>query len=322
MSTSVPDRTVPVPEPELKQEEMIARAEALRPLLREEQEASEERGHYSEAIHEEFVKAGFYRVIQPRRFGGYEFDLPTFYRLATELSRGDPSTGWCFCLTAGHAMQLGSLFTEEAQAEAFGPNGDFLAPSRATPLGTAERVDGGWLINGTWDYCSGAPYATHFMPVAVFSGENGEQPAGPAYAVIPRSQWTMLDDWGGDVVLGLRGSGSNSIEVKDAVVPEHFVILENLLDLDVSEGTVGYRLHGNPMYAGRALGFFHGELLSIALGALRAALDEFEQIIRTRKTMFPPIVPRYEQHDYQRTLGLALGIADAVESIVIHAAET
>jgi len=300
---------------------MIARAEALRPLLREEQEASELRGSYSEAIHEEFLKAGFYRVIQPRRFGGYEFDLPTFYRLTIELSRGDPAVGWCFCLTAGHAMQLGSLFSEQAQTECFGPDGEFRAPSRATPLGTATRVDEGWHINGTWDYCSGAPYSTHFMPVALLK-EDGGPPIGAAYAVIPRTQFTVLDDWGGDVVLGLRASGSNSIEVKDAIVPEDYVILDNLLDLDVSEGTPGYRLHGNPMYAGRALGFFHGELLSIAYGALLAALDEFEEIIRTRTTMFPPPMPRYQHHDYQRPLGMALGMADAVESIIIHAAET
>lgn len=53
---------VPVPEPDLKPEEMIARARALRSMVREEAEAAERRGYYSEALHNEFVKAGFYDV--------------------------------------------------------------------------------------------------------------------------------------------------------------------------------------------------------------------------------------------------------------------
>jgi hypothetical protein len=57
---------VPVPEPDLKPEEMIARARALRSMVREEAEAAEQRGYYSEALHNEFVKAGFYRCLQLR----------------------------------------------------------------------------------------------------------------------------------------------------------------------------------------------------------------------------------------------------------------
>src|SRR5262249_50878581 len=128
---------IPVPEPDLTPAQMLARAEALRPLLLEEQAATEDRGFYSERIHEEFRAAGFYRMLQPRRFGGYEFDLPSFARVIVEVARGCPSSGWCLCLAAGHAMNVASLFSEQAQAEAFGPDGEFRAPSRGTPLGTA-----------------------------------------------------------------------------------------------------------------------------------------------------------------------------------------
>ena len=62
-----PQAFVPVPEPDLKPEEMIARARALRPIVRDEAEAAERRGYYSEALHHEFTKAGFYRCLQPRR---------------------------------------------------------------------------------------------------------------------------------------------------------------------------------------------------------------------------------------------------------------
>lgn len=98
---------VPVPEPNLEPEQMIARARALRRMVREEAEAAERRGYYSEALHKEFVKAGFYRCLQPRRFGGYEFSIRTFFKTIVEIASGDPGIGWCLCLASGHALQIG-----------------------------------------------------------------------------------------------------------------------------------------------------------------------------------------------------------------------
>ncbi len=318
MSTTVQIRPVPVPEPQLTPDEMIERARALRPRLREEQDATEARGHYSPELHQEFRKAGFYRCLQPRRFGGYEFDLKTFYRVAIELARGDPSTAWCLILGAGHCLMLGSYFDAEAQAAGFGPNGEFCAPSVAAPTGTAKRAGDGWVIHGTWAYASGAPYATHFMPCVTIPDEkNGRSKLG--VALIPRAQWKMLDDWG--AILGMRGSGSNSIVVDQARVPENHVIELDMLDVDVSKGTPGSHLHGNPMYAGRCSSFFHAELVSLMTGLGLAALDEYESIIRTKNTLFPPIMLRYEHHDYQRAFGLALGLVGAARQLAIGASE-
>jgi 3-hydroxy-9,10-secoandrosta-1,3,5(10)-triene-9,17-dione monooxygenase len=318
MSTRVESRRVAVPEPALTPDKMLARARALQPLLREEQDATERRGAYSPSLHEEFRKAGFYRCLQPRRFGGYEFDLKTFFSLAVELARGDPSAAWCLILGAGHALTLGSYFDEQAQAESFGPEGEFCAPCVAAPTGTATPAEDGWVINGTWAYASGAPYATHFMPsVLIPADEPGK--TLPGLGVLPKSQFTMLDDWG--AILGMRGSGSNSIKVENARVPLNHVVQMDMLDVDVSEGTPGSRLHGNAMYAGRCASFFHGELLSLMVGLGYAALDEYENIIRTRNTLFPPIGPRYLNADYQRVLGLALGMIGAAKRLALHAGE-
>ena len=317
MSTRLDLRSVPVPEPNLTPDEMIQRAIALRPRLLAEQDETERRGVHSETIHHEFRKAGFYRCLQPRRFGGYEFDLKTYYRVGIEIARGDPSTAWCLIVGAGHALMLGSYFGEEAQAEGFGPQGDFSAPSVAAPTGTATPIDGGWLVKGKWGYASGAPYATHFMP-SVLIFEKPDQPRA-GISLIPRSQWKMLDDWG--AILGMKGSGSNSIVVEGARVPKHHVVTIDMLNIDVSQGTPGSRLHGNPMYAGRCLSFFHAELVAILVGLGYATIDEYEKIIRTKTTLYPPIMPRYQHHDYQRYLGLALGMMNAAKRLVLNAGE-
>ena len=91
-------------------------------------------------MHRAFSEAGFYRMLQPRMFGGYEMDLADFFRVVIEIGRGDPQTGWALCLAAGHAFQIGAFFGEQAQAEVFGSGEeDVVIPSRAVPGGTATR---------------------------------------------------------------------------------------------------------------------------------------------------------------------------------------
>ncbi|WP_159351088.1 acyl-CoA dehydrogenase family protein [Roseomonas harenae] len=258
----------PVPEPGLTLDELVARAVALRPILREQQAENEVRGTYGADLHEAFRRAGFYRITQPRMFGGYEMGLSNFYRVVMEVSRGDPGVGWCLSLGASHGFIVASHWPEEAQRELFGPDGEFIAPHRAQPMGTVVRDAGGWRVNGRWNYCSGIPHATHFIGTA-FLREEGASPKTVLVAV-PRGGYEILPDWGGDEILGMRASGSNSVEVKDALVPAHFVIPFDVMFArpgTMEGGTPGTRLHGNPMYLGRLMGPYHASLVAVVTGA-------------------------------------------------------
>ncbi len=313
-------REVQPPEPDLTPTEIVRRAAALKPLVREHQDESERRGCYSEQLHEEFLKAGFYRMVQPRRFGGYEFDLPTFWRAMVEIATGDPGTGWGLTLGSHHAFVVGSHWPERGQREIFGPDGDFRGPHRPLPGGTVRRVDGGYIADGTWDYCSGAPFATHFLGNALLPNDDPDAPPDAIVLVVPKGQFTVLDDWGGGAQLGMQASGSHSVRVDQVFVPEHLVVPANWTRREGA--TPGTELHGNPMYLGMIYGVYHAGLVVALVGAARAALEEFEGIITTRKTTFPPQVMRYEHPDFQRTFGLARGMADASEALLYHAGET
>jgi 3-hydroxy-9,10-secoandrosta-1,3,5(10)-triene-9,17-dione monooxygenase len=310
---------LPVPEPELTPEKMLARADALRPRLLELQAETEERTYYSQEMHAAFRDAGFYRALQPRRYGGYEFDVPTFYKLGMTVARGCPSTAWCLTLASAHVLQLASLFPEETQTEVFGDDGEFRCPLRALPRGTATKKGSGWEIDGTWDFCSGAPYATHFIGTTIISPV--DPAAGPELLLflLPRKQWTMLDDWGD--LIGFRGSGSQSIAVDHAQAGRGYVTPGRLHDVDVSNGTPGLHLHGNPMYAGRYLGFFGAELASLIVGTAKAVADEYERLTPTKMTTFPPIIPRHLHRDFQLPLGVALGMIDTAEAAVLYVGE-
>src|ERR687887_2829617 len=134
--------SIPVPEPELTAPEMVERARAMIPVLRERQEETERAGRMLDETSRDFVEAGFYRILQPRRFGGYEFDLPTFFRVIMEITRGCPSTGWCLCLAGAHVLQVASMYSEQAQREFFGPDGHFACASFGFPVGIAESRAG------------------------------------------------------------------------------------------------------------------------------------------------------------------------------------
>ena len=317
------ERTVvPVPEPDLTPQELIARAAALKPLLRQQQAENDERGAYSPELHQAFLDAGLYRITQPRMFGGYEFDIPTFYKAMLEISHGHPSAGWCLTLCASHAFLIASHWSEQAQRDLFGPDGHFGAPHRVSPTGKLTPVDGGYRLTGQWDFCSGVPYATHFVCSAVLPAANG--PPEIFCAVVRRSALRILDDWGGDQTFGMRASGSHSVAVDGAFVPAHYAIpLQGMFTRpeDMRDGTPGTRLHGNPMYLGRVAGPYHVSLVTPVVGAAKASLDEYEAIIKTKNTTFPPIVPRAEHEDFQRALGQAIVLTDAAENLMIRCAE-
>ncbi|MER5994092.1 acyl-CoA dehydrogenase family protein [Streptomyces viridosporus] len=304
------------PEPDLTPEEVIRRAEAIAAGLVTRQAETEQRTYYGADTHEEFTRAGLYRILVPRRYGGYEFGAETFLRVTMALSRGCPSTGWMYCLGAAHSLAAASLFEERAQAELFA-DGDFISPATITPSGTARRApDGGWIINGTFPYCSGAPYATHFIGHTVVEGEAEE--SGPLLFVAPRDQWTMLDDWGGQ--LGLKGSGSHSITFRDGRIPGHYAIeATHLSEVDVTAGTPGRTLHGNGQYGGGPLSFMLLESAAVAVGMAQGALDAYEELMRSRTTVFTG-TSRAEDPDYQYWYGHAAGMIAAAEAALLHAA--
>ncbi|HEX2939669.1 MAG TPA: hypothetical protein VHO91_01390 [Rhodopila sp.] len=312
-------RPIPPPEADMTPERLYERAIALRALLRDQQDEADERGCYAPAVHAAFVDAGFYRVTQPRLFGGYEFELGVNYRLIVQIARGHPGAGWCLSLGGSHAYVVASHWPEQAQRELFGRDGHFIAPHRPAAMGTLQPVAGGYILNGQWNYCSGIPYATHLLCGATLADG-----AGAKQVVIPRSAFEIVDDWGGDRTLGLRASGSNSARVRDAFVPEHMAVQLDWLAArpdGMENGTHGTRLHGNPMYLGRMMGPYHCSLVSVVVGAAWAALDEFETMMLRNRSLADPALLWADHVDYQRPFGLALSMTEAAETILYGVAD-
>ncbi|MCW8379693.1 acyl-CoA dehydrogenase family protein [Streptomyces justiciae] len=307
-------------------ETLIKNAEGLRDLIRERADEAEKLGRYTPDVHEAFVDAGFYHMLTPRKYGGHEVDLPTFSKVLIEVGRGDPGTAWCLCLGHGHSLTTAANWPAQTQDEVFNnEHGYFRASHSLNPAGTAKRVEGGWLVNAKSRYQSGVPYASHATVSVTIEDENAPTPpeGGPVgfppallHVLIPAGQFTIQDDWGGDTVLGMRASGSNSIVVDNVVVPEHYAVPMRM-DFAVTTSP-GVELHGNPLYLSASLTFAQLELTLIVIGAARAALDEYEHLTRTRNIAMLGGGPRLKDPFYQRDYGLSKIKTDSAEAIVMH----
>jgi 3-hydroxy-9,10-secoandrosta-1,3,5(10)-triene-9,17-dione monooxygenase len=305
------------PEPGLTPGEMVARARALRPRLVEEQAATEERSCYSPEMHEAFLAAGFYHLYVPRRYGGYEFDVPTYARVIKEISRGCVSTGWGLGLCMNHALQVASWWPQSAQDAIFA-GGDFRGGSVAAPVGPATRTADGWEINGEVAFASGSPYGTFYMGQALLPQGDPAAPPGMLLFVAPRSEWEMLDDWGD--LLGLRGSGSNTLRFDRTRIPADWAFEAFMVDIPVDGGTHGSRLHGNPMYSGRGMTIFTLSLAAVTVGGVLNALDEYERLLRTKSTPLPPFGRRVQDREHQKWFGRAVTKAKVAEMVLDQAA--
>lgn len=303
---------IPAPEPDLTAEAIVARAQALIPEVRAQADEAERIGKHVPELDKKFVDAGFYRILQPKRFGGYAFGMDTFWKVIMAVAEGDAGTAWGLCLGAHHAPGVGSWFPEEGQIELFGPTGNFKCPHRAAPMGTATPVDGGYLVKGTWDYCSGVGHATHFMCNCMVPGREDE---GPLTICTPIENVTVLDDWGNGNIIGMNSSGSNSVRVDNVFVPEYCTCSGDWTH-NTDRAAPGMYLHDDPLFCGRIYAMYHAGLVIPVIGAAKGALHEYETILRTKTTYFRPIVPRYTVEEYQRHYGQARALIDCAEAII------
>jgi 3-hydroxy-9,10-secoandrosta-1,3,5(10)-triene-9,17-dione monooxygenase len=297
-------------------DELVDRACQLVPVLRQRQAETEAQGRVPEVTNTEFMAAGFYRILQPRRFGGLELGVPTFARAMIEISRGCPSSGWVLALTGGHAIMFSAFFSEQAQVEVYGEDGEFRAPSSTPPGVVGRRVDGGYRLTGRWNYASGIDASTHF--IGGFAAQSEDGTTSPRMAIIDRATYSIVDNWR---TVGMRGTGSRQVVVEEVFVPDYRTIVPPR-DAFNARNAPGRRVHSNPVYvAGRLTSLLLEEMAAVAVGTARGALDVYEHELRSRKLSYPPFLPRSEVAEYQRHYGEAFALIRLAEATVLEVAE-
>ena len=256
-------------------EDMVKRAEALLPELRGRAAETEAAGRLPEETVRAFRDGGFFRVLQPRRFGGYELDYGRLQlELCSVLGQACGSSAWVQMVVACHAWCL-AMFDDAAQQAVWGADPETLVASAfGFTTGKGRPVEGGYWVEGDWIFSSGSNLCEW-----IILGTRLEQSGPPKsiWTLLPRRDWEILDTWH---AAGLRGSASNDIRVKGAFVPREYS-----LDISFAPSSVptpGSQVNPNPMYALPLAGFFYFNVTSEALGIARGAVDAFADQLAPR----------------------------------------
>lgn len=222
-------------------------------------------------------EAGLYRVVQPRRFGGYELSLEELRRLAFEIGRGCTSTGWCYGLSAAASWVLG-MFPEEAQHDVWGKSPDALLASCIAPTGKAVPTEGGYRLKGRWSFGSNCDNAQWLALGAMVEQPEGVPPR-PIFLLVAQGDYQILDTWH---TVGLAGTGSKDIliEAEVFVSAHRTVSFSNVLEQDAPGATI----HESALYRVPFLSGFPPLLANPAVAALRGAIDEFVASVAARAT--------------------------------------
>ena len=196
--------------PDPTEEEFVRRATALVPVLEARQaQAEADRTVPAETI-QDFKDAGFFKMLQPPRWGGYEVPYTAVARVVEELTRGCPSSAWVYGVLSLHNGFM-SGYSEQAQQDVWGEDTEVLICSSYAPT-LAQDVDGGIELSASWGFSSGCDYSGWAL-LGALSPTYGVQGA-----LVPMSDIEIVDDWD---VLGLRGTGSKTLRLQEVFVPEH-----------------------------------------------------------------------------------------------------
>ena len=210
---------------------------------------------------------GFYKLVQPRAYGGYEQDFSVLIPLIMDLAGACASTAWVCGLLAAHQW-LAATFSAKAQREVWDPDPDATFCGSYAPLNEAAVDDAGFRLSGRWGFASGCDNSQWAICGARLPATS-DRPSQPAFLLVPAADYTIDDTWD---VIGLAGTGSKTLVLKDVFVPEHRV----LLFADAASGhTPGSRLYSNRLYAMPVYCVVSACLAATAIGAAAGALDDF-----------------------------------------------
>lgn len=262
-------------------EQALARANALVPALRERAAPAETDRQLADATFAEMREAGLFRFMMPKRWGGMELPFPAIIDLPAAIGRGCASTSWIHHNFSNHAWLL-AMYDERAQEEVWGEDPDaFIAGGIAFPQGRGRKVDGGYVISGFWNFCSGIDPS----PWSLFAATIREREEGPALdyrmCLVPRGAFEVVDDW---QVMGMRATGSKSVRGKEIFVPEHRAL--SMLSIRGGSEFPGARTNPGPLFRVPLValaGYFPG---ASGLGNAQAALELTIAQIRARETNY------------------------------------
>ena len=253
---------------------LVARAQAMIPVLKERAAAAEAARKLPAETVRDFQEAGFFDILKPKRWGGFEMEPRVFYEVQMAVAQGCMSSAWVLGVVGVHPLQLG-LFPLQAQEDVWSKDATTLVSSSYQPVGKVEKAEGGFYLSGQWSFSSGCDHCDWVFLGALIFGPEGTPPEYRTF-LLPKSDYTIVDTWH---TLGLKATGSQDIRVDRAFVPEHRThkAMDGFLcrnpGQEVNEGDI-FKL---PWAA-----VFTRAVSTASIGAVEGVLQSFLEIAKTR----------------------------------------
>ncbi|MEO5587844.1 MAG: acyl-CoA dehydrogenase family protein [Novosphingobium sp.] len=270
-SPVAPSETVPP-----STEALIERARAMVPVLKaRSRKCVADREVPAETI-AEMKEAGFFRILQPRRWGGYEMSPNTFFEVQKLLAQGCMSTGWMYGVVGCHPYEL-ALFHSQAQEEVWNEDTSVLVSSSYQPVGKVTPVEGGFRLSGRWGFSTGSGHCDWVLLGALVPPAETGGPPDMRTFLLPRSEYTIdRDAWH---VFGLQGTGSHDVIVDDVFVPDYRT--HRAVDGFACRNP-GQAENDAPLYRLPWAQVFTRSVSTAAFGGARAAVDAAVAIMQNR----------------------------------------
>ena len=256
--------------------EIVARARAMIPALAQRSPEGRRQGRIPDETIADMQHAGFFRVLQPKRWGGYEMELNTFYEIQLALAEGDMSTAWIYGVSGVHPWFM-ALLDDRAAQEVWRSDTSVLICSSLMPAGRATPAEGGYRLSGRWRYASCCEHCDWALLGAMVATGNGGPPEGRIF-LLPRKDYGTIDTW---QVSGLQATGSWDVSVEDVFVPAHRS--QSMLDNFLLKGP-GQALNTSSLYRLPFGQIFVRGISTAALGALQGMLNAFLDYGKARVT--------------------------------------
>lgn len=254
------------------------RAHALVPTLRARAESTEQSRRVSDESTSMIRDADLYRLMQPARFGGYEYGFSELIDITAEIGRGCGSTAWCYGLGAVHQWLVGT-FPLEAQQEVWDDDPGALVCGSYAPVVKAIAVDGGFRIRGKWSFASNCENSAWALLGVMFPPESDQGRPEPGFLLVPRTSYSIEDTW---FVVGLAGTGSKTVVIDDELfVPEHRKLTFTQAS---SSNPPGVTANLNPLYRIPFLSAVPVSIVAPGIGIVQGAIDEFLEWTGSRTT--------------------------------------
>jgi 3-hydroxy-9,10-secoandrosta-1,3,5(10)-triene-9,17-dione monooxygenase len=258
-------------------ETLIARAEALVPVLRERARLCEELRRIPEETMRDLHEAGLLSLVSPPSVGGYGYGMREFGTVTRILAQGCASTAWVYSFLVVHNVSLVQDTPHLLRDKAFAACA-LSAGFQATPSGTARKVDGGWRLTGRWPFASGIMNSEYTLLITNEDRGEGGEPALLGL-VVDVPEVTIHDVWH---VSGMKGTGSNTFSCEGLFVPEdrQWTVFgqEPIHPLDHGEH--------RPLEGFSMIRMFDVLLAAVAVGSAEACLKDYKERILTRTVGF------------------------------------